>query len=80
MKTNFKLVALGFKKSSGWFWGVAGATGTIADILQPIAHAAYVKKEFEVTFDKAGFYDYYCELHQAVMRGVVIVRPAAGGD
>ena len=43
-------------------------------------HAAYVKKEFEVTFDKAGFYDYYCELHQAVMRGVVIVRPVAGGD
>ena len=43
-------------------------------------HAAYVKKEFEATFDKAGFYDYYCELHQAVMRGVVIVRPAAGGD
>jgi len=37
-------------------------------------HAAYVKKEFEVTLDKAGFYDYFCELHQAVMRGVVIVR------
>ncbi len=37
-------------------------------------HAPYVKKEFEVTFDKAGFYDYYCELHQAIMRGVVIVE------
>ena len=23
-------------------------------------HAAYVKKEFEVTLDKAGFYDYFC--------------------
>ncbi len=37
-------------------------------------HAAYVKKEFEVTFDKEGFYDYYCELHPAIMRGVVIVQ------
>jgi plastocyanin len=37
-------------------------------------HAAYVKKEFEVTLDKPGFYDYFCELHQAIMRGVVIVE------
>lgn len=37
-------------------------------------NAAYVKPEFEFTFDKTGFYDYYCELHQAIMRGVVIVE------
>ncbi len=37
MKTVFKLVVLSFKKSSGWFWAVAGAAGTIADVLQPIA-------------------------------------------
>ena len=37
-------------------------------------HAAYVKKEFEITLDKAGFYDYFCELHQAIMRGVLIVE------
>ncbi len=36
-------------------------------------NAAYVKKEFEVRIDKEGFYDYYCELHPAIMRGVVIV-------
>ena len=40
-------------------------------------NAAYVKKEFEVTLDKAGFYDYYCELHSAGMRGVVIVDQAS---
>ncbi|MBT3922755.1 MAG: hypothetical protein HOF21_09290 [Nitrospina sp.] len=39
-------------------------------------NAAYVKKEFEVTMDKSGFFDYYCELHPAIMRGVVIVRPS----
>jgi plastocyanin len=39
-------------------------------------NASYVKKEFEVTLDKAGFYDYYCELHPAIMRGVVIVDQA----
>jgi len=38
-------------------------------------HAAYVKKEFEVTLDKEGFYDYFCELHPAIMRGVVVVQP-----
>lgn len=37
-------------------------------------NAAYVKKEFDVTFDKPGFYDYFCELHPAIMRGVVIVE------
>jgi plastocyanin len=39
-------------------------------------NAAYVKKEFEVTLDKPGFYDYFCELHQAIMRGVIIVEEA----
>ncbi|MZH02697.1 MAG: hypothetical protein F3745_04660 [Nitrospinae bacterium] len=39
-------------------------------------NASYVKKEFEVTFDEAGFYDYYCELHPAIMRGVVIIDQA----
>ncbi|MBT3366142.1 MAG: hypothetical protein HN472_04370 [Nitrospina sp.] len=38
-------------------------------------NAAYVKKEFEVTLGNEGFFDYYCELHPAIMRGVVIVRP-----
>ena len=38
-------------------------------------HAGYVKKEFEVTLDKASFYDYFCELHPATMRGVVVVQP-----
>jgi plastocyanin len=42
-------------------------------------NAAYVKKEFEVKLDKEGFFDYYCELHPAIMRGVVIVRPAGEG-
>ncbi len=43
-------------------------------------NAAYVKKEFEVTLDEAGFYDYYCELHPAIMRGVIIIdqAPPAG--
>lgn len=40
-------------------------------------NAAYVKKEFEVRLDKEGFYDYYCELHPAIMRGVVIVTPSS---
>jgi plastocyanin len=43
-------------------------------------NAAYVKKEFEVRLDKEGFYDYYCELHPAIMRGVVIVRASPGGS
>ena len=45
-----------------------------APMLDTKFHAPYVKKEFEVTLDKAGFYDYYCELHQAIMRGVIIVE------
>lgn len=47
-----------------------------APMLDKKFHAPYVKKEFEVTLDKAGFYDYYCELHQAIMRGVIIVEDA----
>lgn len=38
--------------------------------------AAYVKKGFEVTLDTTGFYDYFCELHQAIMHGVIIVEEA----
>jgi plastocyanin len=38
-------------------------------------NAPFVKKEFEFTFDKAGFYDYFCALHPAIMRGVIIVAP-----
>ncbi len=47
-----------------------------APMLDKKFHAPYVKKNFEVTFDKTGFYDYYCELHQAIMRGVIIVEDA----
>ena len=36
---------------------------------------SYYLMVHEVTLDKAGFYDYFCELHQAVMRGVFIVQP-----
>ena len=42
-------------------------------------NAAYVKKEFEVKLDKGGLFDYYCELHPAIMRGVVIVLPSGEG-
>jgi plastocyanin len=41
-------------------------------------NAAYVKKEFEVTLDKSGFYDYFCELHPAIMRGVVVIDQVTG--
>ena len=37
-------------------------------------NAAYVKKSFKIKLDKEGFYDYYCELHPAIMRGVIIVE------
>lgn len=47
-----------------------------APLLDKKFHAPYVKKNFEITLDKAGFYDYYCELHQAIMRGVIIVEDA----
>lgn len=48
-----------------------------APMLDKKFHAPYVKKNFEVTLDKAGFYDYFCELHQAIMRGVIIVEDAS---
>ena len=35
--------------------------------------APFVKNEFDVKMNKEGFFDYFCELHPAIMRGVAIV-------
>ncbi len=34
----------------------------------------YLYREFEVTLNEPGFYDYFCVLHNATMRGVIIVE------
>ena len=34
----------------------------------------YLYQEFEVTLHVPGFYDYFCALHNATMRGVIIVE------
>ncbi len=34
----------------------------------------YLYKNFEVTLNQPGFYDYFCVLHNATMRGVIIVE------
>ncbi|MEC7640640.1 MAG: plastocyanin/azurin family copper-binding protein [Nitrospinota bacterium] len=36
--------------------------------------AAFIKPKHEVSLDQTGFYDYLCELHPAVMRGVIIIE------
>ena len=34
----------------------------------------YLYRKFEITLDQPGFYDYFCVLHNATMRGVIIVE------
>jgi plastocyanin len=34
----------------------------------------YVYNKYEVTLNEPGFYDYFCILHNATMRGVIIVE------
>ena len=80
IKSTFIPAVLIIKKGDTVRWvNMEELLHTVASGKSPILdekfHAPYVKKEFEVTLDKPGFYDYYCELHQAVMRGVIIVQP-----
>ncbi len=37
-------------------------------------NAPFVLKKFDTTFEKAGFVDYFCALHNVTMRGVIIVE------
>ncbi len=34
----------------------------------------YLYRNFEITLKQPGFYDYFCVLHNATMRGVIIVE------
>ncbi len=34
----------------------------------------YLYRKFEITLSEPGFYDYFCVLHNATMRGVIIVK------
>jgi len=34
----------------------------------------YLYRKFEITMNELGFYDYFCVLHNATMRGVIIVE------
>lgn len=34
----------------------------------------YLYNQFEITMNEHGFYDYFCVLHNATMRGVIIVE------
>jgi plastocyanin len=34
----------------------------------------YLYQKFEITMNEPGFYDYFCVLHNATMRGVIIVE------
>ena len=34
----------------------------------------YLYNKFEITLNEHGFYDYFCVLHNATMRGVIIVE------
>ena len=79
IKSTFIPAVLKIKKGDTVRWvNTEELLHTIASGKAPMPdkkfHAPYVKKEFELTFDKAGFYDYFCELHLAIMRGVVIVE------
>lgn len=88
IKSTFIPAVLIIKKGDTVRWvNMEELLHTVASGKSPILdekfHAPYVKKEFEITLDKAGFYDYYCELHQAIMRGVIIVedtQPRAGAN
>ncbi len=79
IKSTFIPAVLKIKKGDTVRWvNTEELLHTIASGKAPMPdkkfHVPYVKKEFELTFDKTGFYDYFCELHLAIMRGVVIVE------
>ena len=37
-------------------------------------NAPFVLKKFDTIFEKAGFVDYFCAIHNVTMRGVIIVE------
>ena len=41
---------------------------------------SYVLKEYKTSIDRTGVIDYFCELHNATMRGVIVAVDGDAGD